>query len=492
METQSRLSTGLFKILARWGILILMQGLLILPGHAEEAEEKKKDSQEAVQQKVEKEEAKKAVKLEDITVMATQPGVEITPEKTIVRMDEFVKPGDVRTLTDVLKTMGGIDVMRINPMMASPGDEVSIRGMNEGRLVVEIDGRRINHSGYYGRYIVDWSTLNLDDIERIEIIRGGHSVLHPFAIGGVINIITKKGKKTSDPKPTVNAKAGVGSFTTATESLSIDGGALDFVGYNFSVNNGHTNGYLRNNYQDNLTLNGHLSFYLPLDATLELGIKHANVKYGFPVVNDPSRSDYDPSSPNFYANADQLRHLNFPQYAAYDPHWKKHTTYLDGIFKMPVGPGTVKIHGYQTNGRRWTSLYEKSGKFASDVFADDRTEGVIAEYRDIKLFGFNKVTVGYEYQHLGAPYDQPDLFEVNSAYLQDVISIGDQWRITPGVRYYHVDMNTYYSQYGEGWPVTGNKETDDGFYPSLKVDFQAAEQTALYAAVSRSYRLPCP
>ncbi|MFO7600474.1 MAG: Plug domain-containing protein, partial [Candidatus Desulfacyla sp.] len=165
METQSGLSTGLFKILALWGILILMQGLLILPGHAEEAEEKKEDSQEAVQQKVEKEEAKKAVKLEDVTVMATQPGVEITPDKTIVRMDEFVKPGDVRTLTDVLKTMGGIDVMRINPMMASPGDEVSIRGMNEGRLVVEIDGRRINHSGYYGRYIVDWSSLNLDDIE---------------------------------------------------------------------------------------------------------------------------------------------------------------------------------------------------------------------------------------------------------------------------------------------------------------------------------------
>jgi outer membrane receptor protein involved in Fe transport len=489
MEKQSRPNIGLLKMLAMWGMLILMHGLIILPGYAEEKEE---TSQEALQQEEKTEDAEKAVKLEDVTVMATQPGVEITPEKTIVRMDEFVKPGDVRTLTDVLKTMGGIDVMRINPMMASPGDEVSIRGMNEGRLVVEIDGRRINHSGYYGRYIVDWSTLNLDDIERIEIIRGGHSVLHPFAIGGVINIITKKGKKTDDLKPEVRAKAGVGSFTTSTEALSIEGGAFNVVGYDFSVNNGHTNGYLRNNYQDSLTLNGHLSFYMPLDATLELGVKYADVDYGFPVINDPSRSDYDSSSPNFFANADQLRHINFPQYAANDPHWKKHTSYLDGIFTMPAGPGTVKIHGYQTYGRRWTSLYDKAGNFTSDTFADDRTYGVIAEYRDIELFDFNKVTVGYEYQHLGAPYDQSDLFEVNSVYLQDVITIGDRWRVTPGVRYYHVDMNTYYSQYGKGWPTTGNQETDDGWYPSLKLDFQAAEQTALYAAVSRSYRLPCP
>ena len=489
MQTHSRRSHRAFKTLGLWLVVMLLQGLLVWPGHAGE----KTDETLAQEQEAEKpKEAKAAVKLQDITVMAAQPGVEITPEKTVIRMDEFIKPGDVRNLTDVLKTMGGIDVMRINPMMASPGDEVSIRGLNEGRMVIEIDGRRINHTGHYGRYIVDWSTLNLDDIEKIEIIRGGHSVLHPFAIGGVINIITKKGQKTDDLTPNVHAKTGVGAFATTTEALSIDGGAYDVVGYNFSVNNGHTNGYLRNNYQDNTTLNGHLSFYMPREATLELGIKYSDVDYGFPVLNDPSRADYDPGSPDFFADKDQLRHLNWPQYAQYDPHWKKHTTYLDGIFHMPVGPGTVKVHGYMTSGRRWTSLYNKMGQFTPDEFTDDRTEGVLAEYQDIELFGFNRVTVGYEYQVLGQPSENPDIYRVNSAYAQDVITIGDRWRITPGVRYYHVDMDTYYTQFGQGWPETGKKQTDDGFYPSLKVDFQATDETALYAAASRSYRLPCP
>lgn len=103
---------------------------------------------------------------------------------------------------------------------------------------------------------------------------------------------------------------------------------------------------MRNNYQDSTAMNGHLSFFMPLNAVLELGVKYSDVTYGFPVVNDPSRSDYDPGSPDFYANADQLRHLNWPQYAKDDPHWVKHTTYLDGIFHMPVGPGTINIHGY--------------------------------------------------------------------------------------------------------------------------------------------------
>jgi iron complex outermembrane receptor protein len=40
--------------------------------------------------------------------------------------------------------------------------------------------------------------------------------------------------------------------------------------------------------------------------------------------------------------------------------------------------------------------------------------------------------------------------------------------------------------------VGGKSQTEEDFYPSLKLDYQATDQTALYAAVSRSYRLPCP
>lgn len=434
-----------------------------------------------------------AIRLEKIIVMAPQPGVEITTEKTVIRMDEFKKPGEVRTLTDVLTEIGGVDVMRGNPIMASPGDEVSIRGLNEGRMVIEIDGRRINHTGHYGRYIVDWSTLNMDDIERIEIIRGGHSVLHPFAIGGVINIITKKGKKTDELKPDMSVRAGYGRYGTYNTSAWVNGGAGNIIGYNLSASTQETDGYLRNNFQETSTLNGHLTFFLPNDATFTLGAKYSDVLYGFLVINDPARADYDPDYPEFKATADQLRHLPWAQYPGpHTPQWTKHTTYLDAILQAPIGPGTMKVHGFLTSGRRWVSSYDKLGRWSEDVQTNDESQGIIAEYRDVSLFDSHRLTAGAEYQELGWPPRNPIIYKVQSAYAQDIISLGDRWTITPGLRYYHVDMDTYYSQFGTGWPTTGKEEEDDGLYPSVKADFQVTPETALYTAVSRSYRLPCP
>jgi iron complex outermembrane receptor protein len=454
-----------------------------------------------------------------ITVMAPQPGVEITNEKTIINVDEFKKPGEVTTLTDVLTEIGGIDVQRANPLMASPGDEVSIRGLNEGRMVIEIDGRRINQTGHHGRYIVDWSTLNVDDIQRIEIIRGGHSVLHPFAIGGVINIITKKGKKTGDPKPEVSLKGGCGRYDTYNMSGSVNGGFGNIIGYHFSASRGETDGYLRNDFQTTDNLNGHLSLFLPREATFTAGVKYSDVHYGFPVINDPNDPDpgvsalYDNDHPKFKRSADQLRHLNWPQLptsGSLRPEWEKHTSYLDGIFQMPLGPGTVNIHAFWTEGRRWTSSYGKGASmqdpekyFTKDLFVDDRTKGIIFEYRDIDLFDLHKITAGAEYQELGWPDSDPIIYNVKSAYVQDVVHLSKRWTVTPGFRYYHVDMDVYYGWWEmgydsspPGWPFSvdneGKTDTDDGFYPSLKVDFQATANTAIYAAVSRSYRLPCP
>lgn len=450
-----------------------------------------------------------AVNLGEITVMAAQPGVEITSGKTVITMDKFIKPGSLTTLNDVLTEIGGVDVQRSNALMAGPGDEVSIRGLNEGRLVIEIDGRRINQTGHMGRYIVDWSTLTLDDVDRIEIIRGGHSVLHPFAIGGVINIITKKGgggEKIAKGK----VRAGYGRYDTWNTAASIDGSAGKHTDFHFSGAKQESDGYLKNNFQKTKSFNGHLDFHLPSEIGLELGVKYSEVDYGMPVINDPNDFNsgvaalYDPDYPVFSRSRDQLRHLNWPQLPGSDtPEWEKHTTYLDAIFRIPAGPGKIKVHGFMTDGRRWTRLYDKSGTFSRDQFMDDRTQGMILEYGDVRLFDNHVFTFGLEYQELGQPSGTRAIYKVKSGYLQDIITLGPKWTLTPGVRYYQVDKATYYSwmEMGyaampPGWPFSvpnsGKTETDSDFFPSLKVDYKATQDTTLYAAASRSYRLPCP
>ena len=170
------------------------------------------------------------------------------------------------------------------------------------------------------------------------------------------------------------------------------------------------------------------------------------------------------------------------------PKWDRETTYLDGILQIPAGPGTAELHGFMTLGRRWNDYY-RGPTFVSDK-SDDKTQGIIAEYQDVDLFDHHRFTFGAEYQTLGTFDDET--YVVWSGYVQDVYRPTERWTLTPGVRYYHVDMNTYYSQFGAGWPTEGKDQTDEGFYPSLKADFQYSPETALYAAVSRSYRLPCP
>ena len=73
---------------------------------------------------------------------------------------------------------------------------MDIRGFGEtGPLntLVLVDGRRVNEIDLSG---VDWTQIPLDQVERIEIVRGSGSVLYgDNAVGGVINIITKKPEK---------------------------------------------------------------------------------------------------------------------------------------------------------------------------------------------------------------------------------------------------------------------------------------------------------
>ena len=85
---------------------------------------------------------------------------------------------------------------------------MSIRGSTSEQVAVYLDGMRLN-TGASGT--VDLSTIPIDTIDRIEVIRGGGSAqFGQDAIGGVLNIITKHGRKGTQ----VQAYAGGGYFQT--------------------------------------------------------------------------------------------------------------------------------------------------------------------------------------------------------------------------------------------------------------------------------------
>ncbi|MCK4852178.1 MAG: TonB-dependent receptor, partial [Candidatus Omnitrophica bacterium] len=120
---------------------------------------------------------------------------------------------------------------------------VDMRGFGEAGLLnylVLIDGRRTNQIDMSG---ADLSQIDLNAIDRIEIIRGANSVLYgDNATGGVINIITK----TGTPGDHVEYTQRFGSYQYHKEYVSVNGGH-DLLDYFFSYAHQDSDGYRLNN-----------------------------------------------------------------------------------------------------------------------------------------------------------------------------------------------------------------------------------------------------
>lgn len=113
---------------------------------------------------------------------------------TVITQDDIRLSGATH-LAELLRGVPGMDVARID----SADWAISSRGFNDefaNKLLVVVDGRTIYTPLFSGVYW-DIQDLMLEDIERIEVIRGpGAALWGANAVDGVINIITKKAEKT--------------------------------------------------------------------------------------------------------------------------------------------------------------------------------------------------------------------------------------------------------------------------------------------------------
>jgi iron complex outermembrane recepter protein len=137
-----------------------------------------------------------------------------TPAATYVLTQEDIRRSGATSVPEVLRLVPGVEVARINSNQWS----VSIRGFGSAfsrSVLVLIDGRSVYTPLFAGVY---WDVQNvpLDDIERIEVVRGpGGTIWGSNAVNGVINIITKKAKDTRGTYTSVrsgNVDQGGGTF----------------------------------------------------------------------------------------------------------------------------------------------------------------------------------------------------------------------------------------------------------------------------------------
>ncbi len=144
-----------------------------------------------VQAAEKKQEETTHIKTDEVVVTASRTKQEVreSPSSVEVITREDIDKMGAENLAQALQLALGIDTQE-NAMV---GNRSSIRGMNTNQTLILIDGRRVrteNTSETMNFY--ELKRINMDDVERIEIVRGAASSLYGSeALGGVINVIKK-------------------------------------------------------------------------------------------------------------------------------------------------------------------------------------------------------------------------------------------------------------------------------------------------------------
>jgi vitamin B12 transporter len=128
---------------------------------------------------------------EEITITATRIATpqEKSPTATTVITREQIEQSQQHLVADVLCGQPGVAVAASGQPGTVTG--VFLRGANNNQTLVLVDGIRAN-SPFNNQY--DFSQLAVENVERIEILRGPQSTLYGSeAAGGVINVVTKRG-----------------------------------------------------------------------------------------------------------------------------------------------------------------------------------------------------------------------------------------------------------------------------------------------------------
>jgi len=242
--------------------------------------------------------AEEIEKDEEYVITATRieiPTAEAASSLTVVSGGEIEKQRKT-TVLEVLRGLPGLDVVQYGGAGAVTG--VFLRGAKSEHTLVLIDGIEMNNPITPGRSF-DFAHLTVDNIERIEIIRGPQSTLYGSdAIGGVINIITKKGRG----KPSLSLAAEGGSFNTFKEKAGLSFGNKS-VNCSLSVSRFDTDGISAANEQaagneeddgyKNTTISTRLGFTLSDYVEFDFFLRYVDAEadldnFGGPYGDDPN------------------------------------------------------------------------------------------------------------------------------------------------------------------------------------------------------------
>ena len=376
--------------------------------------------------------------LDDVVITAERipsPRRETPANVAIITADDIIQKG-YTDVAEALEDVNGVVIDR------SSGED-SVRLNGDERVIVMIDGQRLNNDqgSATDRHSVDLKMIpSMKNIERIEVVKGAGSALYGSdAVGGVINIITKKTKET-----VTEIDVRTGSWGRHTYELSNEGSDGTF---SWQL----TAGIDRARY---------FKYKADGDSRRMPSSDYKNNSFSLRLTNQID----DRSSVTLAA---MHRTIDANSYYNFAPSAHKDTIYnsASATYNFKEGtaaPGFIRyFHNYKSS--------DFSGKFNTTLQGIDYQNGW-------QIDDNNTLIVGAEWHQSDSTNKQngyKDKKVTNTAiYLQDTLKLGAKWRVVPGVRLDH------HSDFGSHWS------------PKLAVSYLPSHKTSLYASWGRVYKAP--
>ncbi len=418
-----------------------------------------------------------------VTATRTEKDQLDTPASVSVVTSDVIERQHATKPEDVLRTIPGLDLVYMGG--ESSASIPILRGLGQSfagtTTQAYLNGMPVEPLAITRRYL--WYMLDPSSIDRIEVVRGPSSVLYgPSAMGGVINVITKRG--SGDPFAEV--VLGIGSHDRRSATISAGGAFGDFDTY-FSASIKDTDGYKQlseppapwsawysSGYADldgrdseSMKLNGRLTWWITEDTDLSLGAyrfeNEGAVLGGHPNYRlKQEGSVYDVALTHRFSGGHVFKgKLTYSDVSAPE------RTYDD----ISWGGTGLELVG-------WDDEYEES--LALDL------------QLDFKLLPNNTLTLGstwWDGKYSAAEYDTSDV-EVWSGehksrtygiFVQDEHSF-DRLTVTLGGRY---DIYEHYNYESNG---VGVPDADDEvFTPRAALNYRLNEGLSLYGSAGTAY-----
>ena len=387
-----------------------------------------------------------------------------SPEITQIIDSKTLLQKNSSSLSSLLKSIHGFDLQMAH--VHGRNVNISIRGSSDykpggynNRVLLLIDGFPVSipNSG-----APDWNAIPLENIDRVEIVRGPASSLYGHnSMGGVINMVTK----SNIPNKLLSFDAGVGSFNNNIINVNYSHDIKNIkvftsAGYNYSK--GHRFNANYNNIKGSLKLKSKLNNQAKWSLSTII-TKSKNGQPGFIYPDNPGLISYRKS--------------------------ERVSSYLQLFYSLPIFDNGILSSSIGLN--QFHTIY------------DNRDDTPIEKIQEETTYNDQMIMLRSEYQHflndksiiiVGAEFgnDQSKADVINSIYSQPIQrtiaafsqlkkNINTLWKMDVGIRY-----DYRWVQGGKNYP----KKLFQSFSPKFNIYFQSTPDKQYHLSLNRGFRAP--